>query len=256
MPPGGDHGVCHILNWHLVWTLGVAANLEAVFGQADYVGLYRRHRQNLIATLQRQAWDDVRHRWRDTPAGDGASEHGQILALLSGGLQGECFQQTARSLLDDADLARCTIYHLHYLFEAHRLLGRTDRLFERLGLWFGLSALGLTTTPEAPEPARSDCHPWGTHPLFHQVTTLAGLRPGAYGFTMVEIMPCPGPLRRLEVRLPHPDGEVQARLQTTDAGRRWRLHLSTPVPARTPAGMVPSGSHTLEWAVGPGPVDG
>ncbi|MCB0149737.1 MAG: hypothetical protein KDE01_19095, partial [Caldilineaceae bacterium] len=84
-------------------------------------------------------------------------------------------------------LTRTTIYFTHYLFETYRLLEQPAALFERLGLWFDLAAQGFKTTPEQPEPSRSDCHGWGAHPLYHFFATLLGIRPSAPGFGQVEI---------------------------------------------------------------------
>ena len=73
------------------------------------------------------------------------------------------------------------------MFETYAQLGRIDALFERLSLWFELPAQGFTTTPEMPEPTRSDCHAWGAHPLYHMFASLLGIRPAAPGFRSVTI---------------------------------------------------------------------
>ena len=67
---------------------------------------------------------------------------------------------------------------------------------DRMELWFNLIEQGFKTTPEAPEPTRSDCHGWGAHPLYHDFASLLGIdgknrRPAAFGFERVEIAPIP-----------------------------------------------------------------
>jgi hypothetical protein len=245
MPVGADDGVSGILNWHYAWTLRVAAELEEGFGEAVLAGLYRRRAAALAEALA-PGWDEARGRWLDAPGQAEVSEHGQILPLLSGLCDPERAARAARSLAEDADLARTTLYFTHYLFEAYRQIGRGDRIAARLGLWHGLESAGMTTTPEMPEPTRSDCHPWGAHPLFHLAATVAGIRPAAFGFARAAVCPVPGfGLERLVASIPHPLGRVALDLKRR--GGCWRGQLDVPVPAATPSGEVPAGAHAVEW---------
>ena len=109
-------------------------------------------------------------------------------------------------------LRRTTIYFNHYLFETYRLLDQPAAFFERMDLWFGLSDQGFKTTPEQPEPSRSDCHGWGAHPLYHDFASLLGIRPAAFGFEQVEIAPMPGHLTHLSGEMVHPQGRIVADL--------------------------------------------
>jgi hypothetical protein len=74
-------------------------------------------------------------------------------------------------------------------------------------------AMGLTTTPEQPEPTRSDSHAWAAHPNYGLLATVLGIRPGTPGFRTVQISPALGPLHRAEGRLPHERGEIQVKLE-------------------------------------------
>jgi alpha-L-rhamnosidase len=127
-------------------------------------------------------------------------------------LEGEQQVRTAQNLLGDRSLTRATIYFTHYLFETYRLLEQPAALFARLGLWFDLPAQGFKTTPEQPEPSRSDCHGWGAHPLYHFFATLLGVRPAAPGFEQVEIKPMPGDLTELAGEMVHPRGQIAVEL--------------------------------------------
>ena len=245
MPMGADDGVSAILNWHYAWTLRVAAELEEGFGEAGMAVLYRRRATALVDALA-SCWDESRGRWLDAPGHADVSEHGQILPLLSGLCTPERAARVARSLVEDPDLARTTIYFTHYLFEAYRQIGRGDRIAARMGLWHDLASAGMTTTPETPEPTRSDCHPWGAHPLFHLAATVAGIRPAEFGFARVAVCPAPGfGLQRMAVSIPHPLGQVA--LEIERRGACWQGQFVTPVPATTPAGDVPAGTHAVDW---------
>ncbi|RPJ23831.1 MAG: alpha-L-rhamnosidase, partial [Chloroflexi bacterium] len=73
-------------------------------------------------------------------------------------------------------------------------------------------AQGFKTTPEQPEPTRSDCHGWGAHPLYHYFASLLGIRPASFGFDSVEIAPMPGHLVSLAGEMVHPRGRIEADL--------------------------------------------
>jgi alpha-L-rhamnosidase len=76
--------------------------------------------------------------------------------------------------------------------------------------------MGLTTTPENPEPTRSDSHAWSAHPNYGLLATVLGVRPDSPGWRTVRIAPALGPLHRVEGRVPHPLGDIEVRLQRPD----------------------------------------
>ena len=213
VPPEGALGPSGLLNWQLVYTLGLAAQLEEWAGAPELARRYRRERDALASAVAEHFWDEARGLYADDLARSQFSEHCQCLALIGGRLPAQQRERVAHGLLHDAALARTTIYFTHYLFEAYRLLGASDALFERLQLWFDLPAQGFTTTPEQPEPSRSDCHGWGAHPYFHCFATLLGIRPAAPGFAQVDVAPLPGPLGMVEGTLVHPRGTITVQLR-------------------------------------------
>jgi len=73
-------------------------------------------------------------------------------------------------------------------------------------------ALGLTSTPENPEPTRSDTHAWAAHPNYGLLATVLGVRAASRGFRTVAISPALGSLRRAEGRVPHPRGDIDVAL--------------------------------------------
>jgi len=225
VPPNGFNGFSGLLNWHLVYTLGLAARLEKWVGDDQLAKRWQTWYERIAAAISSTFWNEKRRMFADDPAHELYSEHTQCLALLSGALKTEQFDSVAQNLLHDASLTRTTIYFSHYLFETFRLLEQPDALFERLGLWFDLSAHGFRTTPEQPEPTRSDCHAWGSHPLYHFFATLLGIRPASFGFESVEIAPMQGHLSNLSGEMVHPLGKIEANLQFEDSHVRGNISL-------------------------------
>jgi hypothetical protein len=101
-----------------------------------------------------------------------------------------------------------------------------DRVVAMMEFWKKLVLQGCRTPVEAPEPSRSDCHAWSSHPLFHLHASVAGIRPDAPGFARVRIAPQPGPLRHVASTLPHPAGMVSLTLDRLNDG--WRAAIALP----------------------------
>jgi hypothetical protein len=225
VPPEGFAGRSGLINWHLIYTLGLAVRLETWVGEPWLIRRWRHWREKLTAAVQTAFWDETRGLFADDLAHAHFSEHSQCLALLSDTLDEEQSTRIADNLLHDASLTRTTIYFSHYLFETYRLLAQPDAFFDRLALWFDLPRQGFKTTPEQPEPSRSDCHGWGAHPLYHYFATLLGIRPTTFGFDQVEIAPMPGHLTRLSGEMVHPRGLIEVDLQFVHDGVRGAVTL-------------------------------
>ena len=91
---------------------------------------------------------------------------------------------------------------------------RPDMFLKRLDLGRGYVKMGLKTPLEAPGVrARSDCHAWGAHPIYHLLTGVAGIRPAADDFSSVVIAPQPGELKWIRASMPTPKGMVSIDLR-------------------------------------------
>jgi hypothetical protein len=211
VPPGGRDGVSSAVNWQVVMALGHKAQLEEHVGDADLARRDRRAAEALAESLVAATWDERQGLLADTPGGERFSEHTQCLAQLAGGLAAD--DPRGRRMLErlwtpggDPGMSHTTMYFRHYLFEAAASAGRPDVILDRMGPWWRMLELGLKTPLEQPEPSRSDCHAWASHPLYHMLASLLGVRPGGWGFGSVQIEPQLGPMPRLRGAVPHPAG--------------------------------------------------
>ena len=200
---------------------------------------WHAHATQTRDALDAHLWDEAAGVYYEVAGQPLVSEHAQCLAILSGIAQPTHIPKMQKALLTRPDMARATIYFSHYLFETYRTMGDIDQLLQRMQLWFDLPAQGLKTTVEMPEPSRSDCHAWGSHPLFHYHATLVGIRPAAPGFAEVAITPQLGPLQRVSAVTPHPNGHIHSAF--------WRDHGVLRGRVTLPAGVsgvihLPSGA--------------
>ncbi len=236
IPPGGRDGHSTVITLQYVYALERAADIEASLGLVIEAERYRARADSSIAAVRRLAWDTERGLFRDIPERQVYSQHANTMALLVDAQPAGQQRDLMQRILTDTTLTQATYYFGYYLLEALQRAGLGDRYVEQLEPWRAMLAMGLTTTPEQPEPTRSDSHAWSAHPNYGLLATVLGIRSAAPGFRLVRIAPQLGPLRRATGRVPHPDGNIDVELV-----RRGEHGLAARVTL--PAGL----SGVFEW---------
>ena len=212
VPPDGKEGRSTVITLQYVYALQRAADLEAALGLAGEADRYRAQAESISVAVRRLAWDAERGLFRDVPGRELYSQHANTMAVLVGAVPHEAQPEMMEKILGDSTLTRATYYFGYYVLEALVRAGLGDRYLAQLEPWRGMLAMGLTTTPEQPEPTRSDSHAWSAHPNYGLLATVLGVRPAAPGFRRVRIAPHLGPLRRAAGSVPHPDGDIEVEL--------------------------------------------
>ena len=157
-------------------------------------------------------WNPGRGCLADDTTHNHFSEHSQSLALICG-LGSHSQKKAMLRALTSQELYRTTIYYSFYLFEVLLKNGYYDLFAKRMEHWHNHLSLGCRTTLETPEPSRSDCHAWGSHPIYHFYSSLLGIRPASFGFKTVSITPCMGSLTEISGSMPHPKGKITVSLR-------------------------------------------
>ncbi len=224
MVPGLHRKPNAVAQFQAAYVVGLLAELEDAVGEPALAGRWRARAAALVAAGSRFRRGVL---FADGLEGDSCSEHANALAVLAGAVPPAEQPAFADALLTTPGLHRATVYFTHYLFDALGRLGRPAAIQKRLRFWLDLPGQGFTTTPEEPEPSRSDCHAWGAHPLWHLHATFAGVRPTAPGFASVRIQPQLGDWKHLECDLPVPQGVIRSRWQVVGG----RLSGSVELPA-------------------------
>jgi hypothetical protein len=237
VPPEGEFGVSGLINWQFVGVLEKASELETWLGEKEMASRWRHLAEDLAAKVSKNFWNQKKGLFSEDLRQRRYSEHSQCLALLSGHLDAKRKRAIAKNLPTAKGLDQTTIYFTHYLFETYAVLGRMDKFFERMELWYEHEKLGMKTTMEAPEPTRSDCHAWGAHPLYHYFATLLGIRPASFGFDEIVIRPQLGPLKRASGKLVHPKGFIEADFEV----KKGKLAGSISLPKGTKGIFVHAG---------------
>ncbi len=235
VPPGAEHEPHALFNWHLAYTLERMAELEAWVGEPRLAERCRETSQRLGQILRSTFFDASSGLFADDAAHRHFSEHTQCLAVLSGLLDADARRELMHRTRTRDDLTACTIYFSHYKLEALARIGDGHGLQDVLELWRELPERGFVTTPEQPEPTRSDCHGWGGHPLYHLLANVLGIQPDGLGFERVLIRPCPGSLEHIRGEVATPAGAVHAAIHNTESRREITLCLP------------PSLGGTIDW---------
>jgi len=207
------YGCNCINNLFYAYALRDAALVESVVGEPELAAMYTRKAELVGRKIVSLFWDKSRGLLADTVIGSRAkqeySEHCQCLAILLDILPEAKAARAAKGLVHVADLARCTVYFSHYLFETYAKIGRPDLILKRFDLWRSYVKNNMRTPLESPDPSRSDCHAWGAHPLYHMHASIAGVRPAEPLFKSVLIAPQPGGLKNIKSVTPHPKGRIK-----------------------------------------------
>lgn len=226
IPPGAMDGNSAPITLQFVYSLQRAAELEEALGQPAEAVRYRALADRLRTAVRARTWDASRGLFADSPEKKLFSQQTNALAVLTDVVRPAEQRALMGRVLGDTSLVQASFYFRFYIDEAMHKAGLGDRYIERLAPWREMIRMGLTTTPENPEPTRSDSHAWSAHPNYHLLATVLGVRPAENGFKSVHIAPALGPLKRAQGRIPHPLGPINVRLERAGArGVRGEIRL-------------------------------
>ena len=208
-PPMDEDGRSSILTLYFVRALQDAAEMEQSLGDHTLAEKYRREAHDAAATVYTQCWSSERGLLADTPAKTSFSQHANILAVIADAIPRKEQSAVMKNAMQAPGLAQASYFFQFYLTRALDHAGLGDLYLTTLGPWRHMIDEGLTTTPEYPDPSRSDTHAWSAHPAYDLATMVAGIRPGSPGFATIVIEPHLGDLEWVEASMPHPSGMIR-----------------------------------------------
>ncbi|MHB8581536.1 MAG: family 78 glycoside hydrolase catalytic domain [Ignavibacteriaceae bacterium] len=211
-PAGVVKGNSSMITLQYIYALQMASEMFQAFGDKHQALEYRELSQSLTKNTYKLCWSDKRGLLADTPQKTIFSQHANIMAILVGMFDKHSAVSVMQKVLTQKNLIQCTYYYRFYLNEALEKTGMADRYLSTLGPWENMLEMGLTTCAETPEPTRSDCHGWSASPLYDLIAIVSGIRPASPGFSKVRIEPRLGALKYIDVKMPHPNGDIIVKL--------------------------------------------
>jgi alpha-L-rhamnosidase len=222
VPPGIQNGNSTLFSLEYAIALQKAAEISKYTGNPEEAVVYMERSTKIIEAVKKLCYDPSRQLFAETPDFNDYSQHTNILAILSGAINGEDARILMKKILEDRSLHQVALFFRYYLLEALFQTGMMENFKDQVQPWFDMVDMGLTTFTEVPldwESQRSDCHPWSTSPNIHFFTSICGIRPLKSGFEEVTIQPNFGQLGQISATFPHPDCKIVINLERKD------LHL-------------------------------
>jgi alpha-L-rhamnosidase len=229
MPPEDANGGSAPLTLQYVEALRYGAELEASFGDPVRAQRYREAASRATDGVRKLCWNSANGLIADTPAQKHYSQHANILGVWLDVIPREQQKDVLNKILSVSDpgftstgpipeMTKATYYFRFYLARALEHAGMGDQYLNLLKPWRDMTALGLTTWAEQPEPTRSDSHAWSAHPNFDLLTIVAGIQPKTRGFSSVRIEPHLGVLHNVSGVMPTPKGMVEVHYISNGSG--------------------------------------
>ena len=208
-PPVDSEGRSSILTLQFVRALLDAAEMEERFGDPTFAAKYKRDADAAGKAVYAACWNRGLGLLADTPDKNTYSQHANALAVLTDVIPQKDQAQLMQKIFSEIPgMARASYFFQFYITRALDHAGLGDFYLRTLDPWRHMLEQGLTTTPEYPDPSRSDTHAWSAHPAYDLPTMIAGIRPGSPGFATVNIEPHLGDLDWVEASMPHPAGMI------------------------------------------------
>jgi alpha-L-rhamnosidase len=216
-PPKDKEGRSSNLTLQLIGALRDAAEMEEAVGDPALAAAYRNKAKFAADSVYHQCWNAKAGLLADTAEQTHYSQQANALAVIYDVIPAKDQPGVVRRLLGvdalpaggELKLTQASYYFQFYVSRALDHAGLGDLYLDTLKPWREMLAKGFTTTPETPDPSRSDTHAWSGHPAFDFNTLIAGVHPTAAGFASVRIRPALAKLDWVEATTPHPEGLIR-----------------------------------------------
>ena len=232
------------------YVLQHAARLARDVGRPGHADEYESRAKSVIGAVQRHCFDGrfftdstadvvVQHEGGGGGGGGGAyySQHCQVFAVLSGAAAaGDRARLLKESFADGggAGFSKCSYVMMFYALRAFALAG--DEVYETAwpgtwAPWRRMLGSHLTTWEEDDVRQRSDCHAWGSVPIYEYCTEVAGLHILAPGAARILFRPRLGLMGSVNATVALGSDNTATVSWTTDAdgGKKVELRLERAV---------------------------
>lgn len=212
IPPAAEKtGFSTYTNNLYVYTLKNAAITLQALGRSPLADEYLSRANEVIEALRLHCFDgsfftDGLAKMAD-PEKD-YSQHNQVWAVLSGTVTGPAAQKLIRQCFDPLAASKFTQPSLSMSFYTLRALCLVDgdlynqQFHAFWEPWRKQLALNLTTWEEDSVSQRSDCHAWGSSPIYEFMAEVAGVYPAKPGWEAIRFRPRLGLYPELNAKVP------------------------------------------------------
>ncbi|KAF7133825.1 hypothetical protein CNMCM5793_005237 [Aspergillus hiratsukae] len=176
------------------YVLNQAAQLLHDVGRPAHAAEYTARADAVLTSVRKHCYDGrfFTDSTADIADAGAYSQHCQVFAVLSGAVAAGDRARLLMESFADSRFAKCSYVMQFYALRAFSLAG--DEAYEEYwgrvwNPWRRMLECNLTTWEEDDVRQRSDCHAWGSVPIYEYCTELAGVRIVAPGATRVLFKP-------------------------------------------------------------------
>ncbi|KAM0229890.1 hypothetical protein ACHAPO_009612 [Fusarium lateritium] len=286
---GPDTGIWHFVDWTKEWkpygyppifestgfstytnaiyayTLNAASKLISALGRPAQGDEYKDRAKRIASSLRAHCFDGefftdslvsacFQH---EAPT---YSQHSQIWAVLSGAVSGGEAQTLLRKSTERTGAGHFiqeSVAMSFYTLRAFSLAGGNvyeDHFHQFWKPWHDQLTLGVTTWVEDAVAQRSDCHAWGSVPLYEFMAEVAGVRPDGPGWKAIKFQPRLRLYSSLSATVPvgtvngETLGAVHVSWTECDTGMKVVIRGDKPVSRPIPLHIVlPDKGLRLDW---------
>lgn len=239
------------LSMFYAYVLKHAAGLLREVGRPGNANEYESRAESLVKAIKRHCYDG--QFFTDSTADIASdeeyaySQHCQVFAVLCGAVDPSDSPRLLREAFDTQKpkhaFSKCSYVMMFYALRAFSSAG--DEVYESFypqvwDPWKKMLANNLTTWEEDDVRQRSDCHAWGSVPIYEFMTEVAGIKPLAPGWKKVLFKPRLGLSEELEeAKVALGKGNVATVCWKKDKGRievRLGFEIETEVVSLLPGG--------------------
>ncbi|KAH6723677.1 Six-hairpin glycosidase-like protein [Leptodontidium sp. MPI-SDFR-AT-0119] len=245
IPPAGKRTGFQTFSSSLyAYTLQQIAPVLQSAGREGLSNEYTERSASLISSLRQRCFDG--EFFTDGLATDAPlseySQHNQVWAILSGAITGADAQNLLRNALSNQEFTTPSIAMSFYTLRALSLVGGDlyDTHFHDFWTpWTDQLANNVTTWVEDNVSQRSDCHAWGSAPIYEFTAEVAGLTPLTPGWRSISFKPRLGLFKTMDSKVPIP---MKGTTEMAIAHVRWERKnmdvVSLSLDVKKPSGEV------------------
>ncbi|CZT46020.1 related to rhamnosidase B [Rhynchosporium secalis] len=218
------------------YTLKQAANLLREVGRPGHADEYESRISPLLRAIRKHCYDGKYFTDSTADIADDLaySEHSQVWAVLSGAADPEDAARLLATSFQNVRFSKCSYMMRFYALRAFAIAG--DGVYESVWTqmwdpWRDMLADNLTTWAEDDVRQRSDCHAWGSVPIYEYCTELAGIFPLKAGSAKISFKPRLTLSREIEAKVALGKDNVATVSWKTDNDGHKRVRLQLEKPA-------------------------
>ncbi len=177
-----------VYNFMYILALENAAELCEFAGRYGLAHEYQSKIDGLRKKAKEVFYNSEKKYYMDTPTG-GFSMHGQIWSVLADIDNSADTKDLLERTFNDKELPICSYSMMFFVFRALEKADMYKKAYELLDGWREMIRKHCSTWVENGMHGRSECHGWGSTPIYEFASKILGVRPCAYGYETVLVNP-------------------------------------------------------------------